>query len=544
MLSKVRELKLAIERDAIEPYFQPIVELGSGRLLGFEVLARWPHSKRGFLEPAEFIRLAEDSGLIQPLTESLLCQACTVASAWPGALRLAVNLSTRQLSDRNLAKQLRTVVEAAHFSMDRITMEITESALLGDVQTARNVVRSLKDVGTRLAIDDFGTGYSSLNHLRALPFDILKVDASFVRSMTLRREDRKIVAAIVGLGHSLGLITVAEGVEEQIQSEMLICLGCHVGQGWLYGKAVPAEVATEQVAAQPSREARNYPSRDIALNVVSALEALPGERLAQLQALYEGAPVGICFLDRQLRYVSLNQRLAEINNLPVEAHLGRTVSSVLPHVYESIRPRLEAALKGEATAFEITMEGRELLTNYQPARDEVGEVVGVSVAIIDVTVRKQAEQALREVEAQYLSAAGNSSQVAWTADPKGLILDVHPQWGLLTGLSQEEVVGNGWQQSLHPEDLPHVLSAWSTAITTGNPVDVEYRIHCVDGSWLWMHIRAAARKDEQGQVVRWYGTAEELGREALGHPPVSEAQAGFAFFERADHTADHASASR
>nr|WP_212733209.1 EAL domain-containing protein [Terriglobus roseus] len=532
MLSKYRDLRRAIRDDAIVPYFQPVVELSNRRLLGFEVLARWPESKRGFLGPADFIRQAEESGLIQSLTESLMCQACKVASTWPGSLRLSVNLSTSQLRNRLLARQLRSVVEGAGFSMDRITMEITESALLGDVGTARDVVRSLKDAGIRLAIDDFGTGYSSLNHLRALPFDILKVDASFVRSMTLRREDRKIVAAVVGLGHSLGLTTVAEGVEEQVQSEMLICLGCHVGQGWLYGKAVPAAEATEMVNAEPSRELPSYPSQDVALTVVSALEALPGERLAQLRAIYEGAPVGICFLDRQLRYVSLNQRLAEINNLPVEAHLGRTVAAVLPRVYEVIRFRLDAALKGEATAFEITMEGRSLLANYQPARDEVGEVVGVSVAVIDVTRRKQAEHALREVETQYLRAAGNSSQVAWTADPNGLILDVHPQWSLLTGLPQEEVLGNGWQQSLHPDDLPHVLSEWSRSIMTGSPLDVEYRIRCADGDWLWMHIRAAARKSEQGQVVRWYGTAEEMGREARGHPPVSSAQTGFAFSEQ------------
>jgi PAS domain S-box-containing protein len=527
MLAAIDELRRSIERDEIVPYFQPIVELSSRRVLGFEVLARWPKPPQQIAEPSTFIRLAEDSGLIQPLTESLLFQACTVARSWPADLRLSVNLSALQLTNRNLPKQLRAVVESARFSMDRITMEITESALLGDIEIAKEIVLCLKDLGSRLAIDDFGTGYSSLNHLRALPFDVLKVDASFVRSMTVKREDRKIVAAVVGLGHSLGLTTVAEGVEEQVQAEMLICLGCHVGQGWLYGKAIPGNEATKQAFATPSPAVPAFPSQEIAWNVVSALEALPGERLAQLQALYEGAPVGICFLDRKLRYVSLNQRLAEFNKVPVEAHLGREVSAVLPDFYDSIRPQLEAALRGEARAFETTMDGRSLLATYQPARDEVGEVVGVSVAIIDITSRKRAEYALRQVEAHYVNSVVHRAQISWTADPSGAILDVSPRWSQLTGLTQEEVIGEGWQQVLHPDDLPRVLSAWTNALQTGEPMEVKYRIRSVSGAWLWMHIHTSPRKDEQGRVLRWYGTAEELGQDQTDQESAAGGQTGF-----------------
>jgi PAS domain S-box-containing protein len=314
---------------------------------------------------------------------------------------------------------------------------------------------------------------------------------------------------------------------------MLICLGCHIGQGWLYGKAVPAAMATEQVLAQPSRAEVAYPSRDIALNVMSALEALPRERLAQLQAIYEGAPVGICFLDRQLRYISLNQRMAEINNLPLEAHLGRTVAALLPEVHESIRPRLDDALKGVAASFELTMKGRSLLVNYQPARDEVGEVVGVSIAIIDVTHRKQAEHALRKVEAHYLNAVGNIAQISWTADPTGAVLDVSPRWSLLTGRTQEEVLGEGWQLSLHQDDLPNALAAWTKAMQTGDPLEIGYRIRSASGAWIWMHVLAIARKDHQGKVIRWYGTAEELGVQAQDRPSICDAQASFPFLNHA-----------
>jgi len=231
MTATLYELKRAIRQRDIIPHFQPIVDLRGGNLVGFETLARWTHPLLGPVNPTEFIAKSERYGLIDKLTDVVIQQAAQVASRWPSHLRLSFNISTIQLQHPELATELRSTVEAAGFSMDRMTVEITESALIGDTSVARGVVTKLKDMGCRLAIDDFGTGYSSLNHLRSLPFDVLKVDGSFVRSMTSTRENRKIVAAVVGLGHSLGLTVVAEGIEEQEQADMLLCLGCHIGQG-------------------------------------------------------------------------------------------------------------------------------------------------------------------------------------------------------------------------------------------------------------------------------------------------------------------------
>ena len=235
------ELRQAIAEDLLVPHFQPLVDLTTDRLIGFEMLARWPHPVRGMVPPGEFIPIAEDIGLIAPMTECLLRRACRIATTWPSEIVLACNVSPLQLRDRGLPAMVQTILDETGLPAHRLELEITESALVGDIDLARRLLGELKALGVRLALDDFGTGYSSLRHLQMLPFDKLKIDAGFVRAMTSDVESRKIVAAVVGLGHSLGLVTVAEGVEESATAALLREFGCDVGQGWLFGRPGPAE---------------------------------------------------------------------------------------------------------------------------------------------------------------------------------------------------------------------------------------------------------------------------------------------------------------
>jgi predicted signal transduction protein with EAL and GGDEF domain len=248
MDAKIREraeleadLRLAVARDELEPHFQPLVEISSGRLVGFEMLARWTHPVRGVVDPERFVPIAEDTGLVAAMSERLLRKACRAAAAWPDHLSVAVNISPLQLRDRALPTVVRSALEEAGLPPRRLEIELTESALIGNLELAREIMGDLKALGVHLALDDFGTGYSSLAHLQALPFDKLKIDAGFVHAMANDSGSRKIVAAVVGLGLSLGLPTVAEGVEELEQAEALARLGCDVGQGWLFGHPVPAE---------------------------------------------------------------------------------------------------------------------------------------------------------------------------------------------------------------------------------------------------------------------------------------------------------------
>ncbi|MDR3727331.1 MAG: EAL domain-containing protein [Terracidiphilus sp.] len=517
MIFDENDLHRAFAKDEFYPFFQPQVELRTGQLAGFELLARWRHPRRGIIFPEDFIAIVEKSGRINQLTRQILEKAIATSSMMPSTLRLAVNLTPHQLLDSAFPAKVGTLAERGGFSLDRLTIEITESALLVDLPRAQSVANELKSMHCRLALDDFGTGYSSLKHLQALPFDELKVDRSFVSSMTQSRESRKIVAAVVGLGRSLGLTTVAEGVETQEQANMLLWLGCDFGQGYLYSKPVPAE----DLSAIVSRKPQAYsicPSEPADTGPITSLEALPGQRFAQLQAIYDGAPVGLALLDRNLRYVSINRRLAQMNGAPVAAHLGRPITELVPDLYPLFEANLSRALQGESIPnFEVQrpdFEGgkglRTVLISYQPVRDEAGEVMGVSIAVADISDRKRAEQALRESEEHYRHMVELNPHTPWVMDTQGRTTEVSPRWEKMTGLTAEQALGSGWMDALHPEDRERVKRVMKHAIDSAQPTDVEYRVRRSEGGWRWIRSRGFPRRGPDGEILCWYGSLEDI----------------------------------
>jgi len=229
-------LRLAIPRQEIVPYFEQQVELGTRRLTGFEVLARWEHPTRGLISPEAFIPIAEETGMIADLSLSIMRQAFVAARDWDPDLVISINISPWQLRDVWLAQKIIKVLTETGFPARRCEIEITETALFDNLPLAQSTVASLKNQGVRLALDDFGTGYSSLAHLRALPFDRIKIDKSFVTSITESSDSAAIVGAIARLGESLNLPVTAEGVEDAEIEERLIALDIAKGQGWHYGK--------------------------------------------------------------------------------------------------------------------------------------------------------------------------------------------------------------------------------------------------------------------------------------------------------------------
>lgn len=229
-------LRSAIPAGEIVPFFEQQVDLATGRLTGFEVLARWQHPTRGIVGPEAFIGIAEETGMIADLSLSVMRQSFVAARDWDPALTISVNISPWQLRDAWLAQKIIKLITETGFPASRLEIEITESALFENLALAQSIVGSLKNQGVRLALDDFGTGYSSLAHLRALPFDRIKIDRSFVSSLLENGDSAAIVTAIVRLGESLNLPVTAEGVEDEAVEARLKAMGCAKGQGWRYGK--------------------------------------------------------------------------------------------------------------------------------------------------------------------------------------------------------------------------------------------------------------------------------------------------------------------
>ncbi|MEL6554358.1 MAG: EAL domain-containing protein [Cyanobacteria bacterium J06621_11] len=249
------ELRSAIDNQEFLLYYQPIINLQSGKLAGFEALVRWQHPQRGFVSPGSFIPAAEDTGLIVPMGSWILEEACSQMYAWqqqfPQAegLMVSVNLSTKQFNQANLTEEVASILEKTQLDSQCLKLELTESAAMEDVNGTIEQLMKLKSLNLKLSLDDFGTGYSSLSYLHQLPTDTLKVDQSFVGRMEEKtRDDGEIVKTIISLGHQLGMDVIAEGIETAAQLQGLRDLSCNYGQGYYFAKPLPEEAAMALVA--------------------------------------------------------------------------------------------------------------------------------------------------------------------------------------------------------------------------------------------------------------------------------------------------------
>jgi diguanylate cyclase (GGDEF)-like protein/PAS domain S-box-containing protein len=247
------DFRAALQRDEFEVHYQPIRDLATNTAVAFEALVRWNHPHRGRISPADFIPLAEETGLIVQLGEWVLRQACVDAAGWPDDVGVAVNLSPVQFRNSNLVSSVKEALEAAGLAPHRLELEITESVLLQSGEATLAALHELRRFGIRISLDDFGTGYSSLSYLRSFPFDKIKIDRSFVSELATREDSMAIVRAVTGLGKSLGIVTTAEGVETAAQFDLLRREGCTQAQGYLFSPPQPAAEVSRMLSTARAR---------------------------------------------------------------------------------------------------------------------------------------------------------------------------------------------------------------------------------------------------------------------------------------------------
>ena len=284
LLQMENDLRRALEREEFCVYYQPIVVLGTGQLAGFEALIRWNHPERGFINPSDFIPLAEETGLIVPIGQWILKRSCHQLAKWQWQsasnrnLFISVNLSGKQVAQPDLVTSIRGVLAETNLEAKHLKLEITESAVIDNADMAVRLLKELKALGVQLSIDDFGTGYSSLGYLHRFPVNTLKIDRSFVGRIGEAAENIEIVRTIVSLAENMGMEVVAEGVETLSQLTQLRKLNCKYGQGYLFSRPVDAESVTAWIARKPHWQEDLFPAMNE--HYVPALKTAPVMQLA------------------------------------------------------------------------------------------------------------------------------------------------------------------------------------------------------------------------------------------------------------------------
>ncbi|MEN3792840.1 bifunctional diguanylate cyclase/phosphodiesterase [Fulvimarina sp. MAC3] len=265
----VRDLRHAVENGELSLHFQPIVELADSKLVSFEALLRWRHPTRGFVSPGEFIPIAEESGLIVPIGLWVIEEACLVAASWPGQIGFTVNLSPRQFGDDRLVPTIIDALDRNGVDPARMTVELTETAIIEHDGVVLSALKKLRGKGVKIALDDFGTGFASLSYLTRFPFDVVKIDQSFVREASRNNNADVVISSICDLASRLGLETVAEGIESLDHMELVRKAGCNRGQGYLFGRPEPTIDCTTRIAIETLRGVTMGTIRQFEAHVVS-----------------------------------------------------------------------------------------------------------------------------------------------------------------------------------------------------------------------------------------------------------------------------------
>lgn len=468
-----QRLRSAVGAERLRLHYQPVVELPSGRILGVEALARWNDDELGSVPPDAFIPLAERTGLIVELGRWVLHAACRRAASWdgPAALGVSVNVSPLQLNEPSFADDVGTALTGSDLAPERLTLEITETAVVADVEATVARLWQLRHLGVRLALDDFGTGHSSLTLLRRLPLHVIKIDRSLVERVAIDARDTVLVRLVVDAAHNLGLRVCAEGIEDAGQAQQLVAMGCDTGQGWLFGRPLPAEALAVWWTAPGT--------------MVFDADAAPPVALAG------GADLVVVMTpEHVVQYVSASCRMV----------LGLTPAQM---VGTSLPGLVEPGEAGGSTTLQLEhADGSERWLHGQVQRllDDAGDVRQLLGVFDDVTDAVAADRALAASETLFRHAFEDAPIGMALTTLDGAILRANAALAELVGHTPAALTTMSVADVTHPEDLSADaanLSDLRDGTTTTQRVVKRY-VHR-DGHALPVRVHAATVAGPDGE---------------------------------------------
>jgi diguanylate cyclase (GGDEF)-like protein/PAS domain S-box-containing protein len=514
-LSLERDLCKALEREEFVVIYQPQLNIRTGKIVGAEALVRWRHPSLGLMSPNDFIPLAEETGLVLPIGEWVLREACAQNKAWQEAgfsqLVVSVNLSALQFSKGDIVEIVSKALQETRLEPQFLDLEITESMMV-DVERSLVILQELKKLGVRISMDDFGKGYSSLFYLKRFPIDSLKIDQSFVQDCIVDENDATIVKTIISMAHSLNLNVVAEGVENREQLFFLQQHFCNEAQGFFFSKPVAAEEfgqkcfeiqeMVKQLGVSGEKTDRLWTEQ---------LLRMARQDLEDTVRKQQG--MTIKFKEQDGRFIhSLcdGELLLKMGFVP-EQIIGKELSEFLPHeIALEINEYYRRAWKGEPdVTYEAQVNGIWYMASLRPIQ-RGGKVVEVIGSCIDIMQRKRAEEALRQSEAKYRLIANNMSDMISVLDAEGIIKYASPSHQSSIGFSTQELEGQSLFSLIHPDDKIEAQKRFVQMFREKTPDQIEFRCKHNTGEWIFVEVKGTPVVGEDGQAEHIIGVARDI----------------------------------
>lgn len=498
------DLQTALEHNEFRVYYQPKLDLVSGKIIGAEALIRWEHPSIGLLSPDKFIPLAEETGLIVPIGEWVLRTACIQAKVWQKVglppIVLSVNLSVRQLYRLEFVGRVQQILEEVELSPEYIAFEITESMMM-DNRKVFHTIRGLKQLGVQISLDDFGTGFSSLRYLREFPIDRIKIDKSFIRYCTTDLNDAAIVKSIIAMAHQLKLVVIAEGIESKDHLVFLQQNFCKIGQGYLFSKPIPPEELVQCFDLIEQIVIREGIPQEV--NHQKLLEEELEDARQDLHdtvRLQQGAIFKVRKEDYRFIHTLCAGELIYKMGLSPEQIIGKELKDFLPsNVAKDKNTYYQRAWNGEENViYEGEINGIYYVTSLRPIRrgGQVTEVIGSSM---DITEQKRAENTLRRSEGNYRLIAENMLDLVAIIDCNGGVLYASPSHEKVLGFTPIEYEMYGALKLIHPEDIPAVRKQFASMVETKIPSQIEFRHQHAQGDWVYIEAKVTPVYNETGE---------------------------------------------